>query len=72
MAEFVYTNAKNASIGHTPFEFNCEYHPWVFYKEDINLRSKFKSADKLLAKLQELMTICCKNLHHAQKLQKQA
>ena len=26
MAEFAYNNAKNASIGHTPFELNCGFH----------------------------------------------
>ena len=72
MAEFAYNNANNASIGHMPFDFNCEYHFWVFYKENIDLRSKFKSANKLSAELQKLMTICCKNLHHTQELQKQA
>ena len=25
-----------------------------------------------MAKLQELMIVCCKNIHHSQKLQKQA
>ena len=48
MAEFGYNNAKNGSTSHRPFELNCGYHPWVFYKEDINPRSKFKSADELL------------------------
>ena len=70
MAKFAYNNAKNVSTGHTPFELNCGYHLWVFYKEHINLHSKSKSADKLLAELQELMTICRKNLDHAQELQK--
>ena len=44
----------------------------MFYKEVINPRFKSKSADKLLAELQELMIVCCKNFHHAQELQKQA
>ena len=39
MAEFAYNNAKNASIGHIPFELNCGYHPWMSYKEDVNRRS---------------------------------
>ena len=56
------------STGHTPFELNCGYHPWVSYKRDINSYFKFKLADKLLAELQELMSICCKNLHHAEGL----
>ena len=68
MVEFVYNNAKNASTGHTPFELNCRYHPWVSYKKDIDSHSKFKLTDKLLAKLQELMTVCQENLYHAQEL----
>ena len=68
MAEFAYNNAKNASTGHTPFELNCGYHPRVSYEEDIDPRSKSKSADKLSAELWELMTVCQENLHHAQEL----
>ena len=65
MAEFAYNNVKNASNNHTPFELNCGYHLWVFYKKNIDPHSKFKLADGLLAELEELMTICQKNLHHA-------
>ena len=72
MAEFAYNNAKNASTGHTPFELNCGYHPRVSYEEDIDPRSKSKSADELSAELRELMTVCRENLHHAQELQKRA
>ena len=72
MAEFVYNNAKNASNNHTLFELNCSYHPRVFFKEDTNPRSCLKTADKLVAELQELMTICQENLYHAQELQKRA
>ena len=72
MAEFAYNNAKNASTGHTPFELNCGYHPRVSYEEDIDPRSKSKLADELSAELQELMTVCRENLHHAQELQKRA
>ena len=39
IAEFAYNNAKNASTGYTPFELNYGYHPWVSYKEDLNLHS---------------------------------
>ena len=70
MAKFTYNNAKNASAGHTPFELNCGYYPWLFYKENINPRSKSKSADEFSAELPELMTVCRKNLHHAQEFQK--
>ena len=58
MVEFAYNNAKNASTGHTPFELNCDYHPWMLYKEDIDPRSQSKLADKLLAELRELMIVC--------------
>ena len=72
MAKFAYNHAKNASTDHTPFELNCGYHPWVLYKKDNNPHSKSKSADELSVKLQELMTVCQKILHHAQELQKWA
>ena len=72
IAEFAYNNAKNASINHIPFELNCGYHPHVSFEKDINPCSKSKTADKLSAKLKKLMTVCQKNLHHAQELQKQA
>ena len=72
MAEFAYNNAKNASTGHTPFELNCGYHPRMSYEEDINPRSKSKSADDLSSELRDLMTVCRENLQHAQDLQKQA
>ena len=72
MAEFAYNNAKNASSGHTPFELNCGYHPRMSYEEDVDPRSKSKSADELSAELRELMIVCQENLHHAQELQKQA
>ena len=68
MAEFAYNNAKNASAGHTLFELNCGYHPRVFFKKATNPCSRSKIADELLAELRELMTVCQKNLHHAQEL----
>ena len=57
MAEFAYNNAKNASSGHMPFEFNYGYYPWMFYKKDVNPRFKSKSADELLAELKELIIV---------------
>ena len=68
MAEFAYNNAKNASTGNTPFELNCGYHPQMSYKEEVNPRSKSKSADELSAKRIELMIVCQENLYHAQEL----
>ena len=70
MAEFAYNNAKNASTGFTLFELNCRYHPRVSYEEDLDPRSKSRTAEELSSELQELMTVCQQNLHHAQKLQK--
>ena len=58
MAKFAYNNAKNASIGHIAFEFNSRYHPWVSYKEDLDPRSKLKTAEELFSKLQNLMAVC--------------
>ena len=51
MVEFAYNNAKNASIGFTPFKLKCRYHPWVFYKEDLNPRSQSKTAEELSSEL---------------------
>ena len=72
MAKFAYNNAKNSSTGHTPFELNCDYHPCISFEENTNLHSQSKLADELSAKLQDLMTVCRKNVYHAQKLQKRA
>ena len=51
MAKFAYNNAKNASTSFTPFELNCEYHPWAFYKKDLNLRSKLRTVEDLSSEL---------------------
>ena len=72
IAKFAYNNAKNASTSYTPFEFNCGYHPRVFYKEDLDPRSKSRTAEELSSELRELMTVCQQNLYYAQELQKRA
>ena len=72
MAEFAYNNAKNVSISYTPFELNYGYYPRILYEEEVDSRSKSKSANKLLAKLRELMIVCRENLYHTQELQKRA
>ena len=41
------------------------YHFYVLFEKDTDPCSWWKTADKLLAKLQELMTIYQENLHHA-------
>ena len=72
MAKFAYKNAKNSSTNHMSFELNCGYYPRVSFEKDTNPCSQSKLTDKLLAELRDLITVCRKNLHHAQKLQKQA
>ena len=72
MPKFAYNNAKNASTGYTPFELNCGYHLWFSYKEDLDPRSKSRTAEELSSELRELMIVCQQNLHHAQELQKRA
>ncbi len=70
MAEFAYNNAKTTSIGHTPFELNCNDHPRVSFEEDVNSHLRSRSANELAEELRELMEVCCQNLLHAEKLQK--
>ena len=72
IAEFAYNNAKNTSTSFTPFKLNCGYHPWVFYKKDLDPRSKLRTAEELSFKLRELMTVYQQNLYHTQELQKRA
>ncbi len=72
MAEFAYNNAKNASTSHILFELNCSYHPRVSFEEDVNPRSRSRSANKLAEELRELMKVCCQNHLHVQEQQKRA
>lgn len=58
------------SIGYISFKLNCDYYLWMLYKDNIDPRSKSKFADKVSAKLRELIIVCQKNLHCAQKRQK--
>ncbi len=66
MDKFAYNNAKHSSIGYTPFELNYGFHPRASYEEDVNLYSQSKSADELVTKLRELMTICRENFQYIQ------
>ena len=72
IAEFAYKNARNVSTGHTPFKLNCGYHFWVLYEENVDPRSQSKLADKISVELKDFLIVWQTNLHHAQKLQKQA
>ena len=62
MAEFAYNNAKHTSMGYTPFELNCGYHPRVSYEEDVDPRSRSKAADELIEELRTLIAACRENL----------
>ena len=68
MAESASNNTKNVNTGQTPFQLNCGYYPRDSFKKDIDLLSQSKTAVKLLAELQKLMTVCRENFHHAQKV----
>ena len=54
------------------FKLNCGYYPHVFLDKNTNSCSESKTANELSVELQELMTVCQKNLYHTQRLQKQA
>ena len=71
MAKFIYNNDRNTSTGNILFELNYSYYWVTFFKENTNLCSHLKLANKLTAKLEELITVCQQNVYHAQKLQKQ-
>ena len=45
--EFTCNNAKHASMAYTPFELNCKYHQYISYKDNVDVRSRSKAADKL-------------------------
>ena len=64
MTVFIYNNAKNVSISHMPFKFNCKYHSCVSYKENFDSYSKSKIVKELSSKLQNLIVICPQNVHY--------
>ncbi len=72
IAEFAYNNTKNASTGITSFELNCGYYLKVAFEEDVDPRSRSRSANELAEEVGELMEVCCQNIFHAQKLQRRA
>ena len=47
MAKFAYNNAKNASIGFTPYKLICGYDLWISYKKDLDPRPQSKTAEEL-------------------------
>lgn len=61
MIKFAYNNVKNCSTSYTSFELNRGFYLIISYKEDINLRSKLKIANKLAGKLSGLISVYRKN-----------
>lgn len=55
--EFVYNNAKTATIGPMSFKLNYSYHSVVFYEENIHSCSKLKTVEKLSGELCEQIII---------------
>ena len=70
MLEVVVIGDQLTSLEALPF--TCSYQPRMSYKEEVDSRSKSKSADKLSAEPKELMIVCWENLYYAQELQKRA
>ena len=62
MAEFIYSNVKNANIGYMLFELNYDYHPQMFDKKNIDFDFSFKIADKLSTKLKKLIIVYFKKI----------
>lgn len=58
MIKFVNNYVKNTSFGYMSFELNYDYHLCVYFKDDINLFSKFYSTDKLAIEQKYLILIC--------------
>ncbi len=65
IAEFAYNNFKNISTSHIPFKLNYGYYSGVFFKEDVDPRLRFYSANELAKELRKLIEVCCQNLLHA-------
>ena len=68
MTEFAYNNAKNASTGYTLFKFNYGYYSKISFREDVNLRLRSCSANKLAKELRKLIEISYQNLLYTQEL----
>lgn len=71
IAEYAYNNTKNTSTGYIYYKFNCDFLLEVFYKKYVDLLSKSKVVDKLIAELSKLTNNCQKNLKHTQEFPKQ-
>lgn len=68
MAEFNYNNEKNSSSSHTSVKLNCDYHCHISCKKDVDPDLKSMSANILITKLRNLMTVYRKGFKYAKKL----
>ena len=57
IAKFAHNKIKNVSTSYTIFEFNYDYHFYVFYEKDIYLISMSKFVEELSIELGKLITI---------------
>ena len=69
MAEFAYKNSQQASTIMSLFEALLGYHPWIFYKDNCDPRSKSRTEDENAATLRNLMKELKVNLTESQQLQ---
>lgn len=68
MAKFVYNNAKNRNIKHTPLELKYDFHLCVSFKRNKNSHFYYKTVNKLAVELHKLLAIYRKNFHHNEKV----
>ena len=61
MAKFTYNNTKDTRIEYTLFKLHYRYHSYIFYKKNIDPCFWFKTANKLIKKLKNLMVVYRKN-----------
>lgn len=59
MAEFVYSNVKNASMSYIVFKLNCGYYTKFSFKNKVNSYSKSYFVNEFVEELKELIEICC-------------
>ena len=69
MAEFAYNNAKNSATGMSPFEANLGYDPRMSWDENIDLKSRSRTAVENVKHLFTLMDVCKAAMLTAQQSQ---
>ena len=57
MVEFIYNIPKNASTQYIFFEFNYKYYQYISYKDNVNLYTRSKLADKQATKNRNLIAL---------------